>query len=124
MPPPPLPAVPDNDPEVLPRPLDPMAEEVEALEPELEPEAVELDDEDDGVAEVLPVVVAVPRRLVAAVNAEDAFEAELVDGELDEVELEGEEDEDEVGALVVVLAEGSRPWSLRLPLKFGVTSDV
>jgi hypothetical protein len=119
LPPPPLPAVPDNDPEVLPRPLDPMAEELEALEPE----AVELDDEEDGVAEVLPVVVVVPRRLVAAVNAEDAFDAELLDGELDEVELEGEEDEDEVGALVV-LAEASRPWSLRLPLKFGVTSDV
>jgi hypothetical protein len=70
-----------------------MADEVGVLEPE----ALELDD----VAGVLPVVAVLPRRLVAAVNADDAFAAELLTGELGEPELEELELEDKAGGLVV-----------------------
>ena len=78
LPPLPLGALLGSESEVLPRPLDPMAVDVELVVDEL--------DEDDGAVtgELLPGV-AVPRRLVAAVNAEDAFGADV---ETDEVELE------------------------------------
>src|SRR5258708_3938006 len=73
--PPPLPL--GSESEVLPRPLDPSAEELDP--PELE----ELDEEDDEdeLDELL-------RRLVAAANAEDAFGAELDELLLEELELE------------------------------------
>lgn len=84
-----------------------MADEVEP--PEFE--ALELDDEEDEADGVLPVVVVLPRRLVAAVNADDAFDAELVTGELEEPELDELELEEEAAdvLLALVLDEESRP---------------
>ena len=93
---------------MLPKPLDPMADDAE---PVLEPEDVELDDEVevepeelDPAPEVLPVGAVLLNRLVAAVNADEAFDAELLTGELPEllfdelVELEAVElaEEEEV----------------------------
>jgi hypothetical protein len=82
-----------------------MAEEVEALELEAL-ELPEEDDEDDELAGVLPVVVVLPRRLVAAVNADDAFAAELLTGELEEPEVDELELEDE--AVVAVVGDNAR----------------
>jgi hypothetical protein len=102
LPPPPL--VLGSALEVLPRPLDPMADEVEPVEFE----APELDDEEDEVEGVLPVVVVLPSRLVAAVNADDAFDAGLLTGEPEELELELEDEAVDV-LLALEVDEESRP---------------
>jgi hypothetical protein len=108
---PPLPL--GSESEVLPRPLDPSAEELDP--PELE----ELDEEDDEdeLDELL-------RRLVAAANADDAFGAEL--DELLPEELEPEELDEELldGAGVLTAFEESRPKPLRLPIRRGVMSEA
>ena len=101
------------------------------MEPlEFEPLEFEEEVEDDEVEGVLPVLVVLPKRLVAAVNAEDAFDVEPPADEL--VELDGldveDEAEDEAEAVVPEPEPepdpGSRPRSPRLPLKLGVTSDA
>jgi len=116
---------------VLPSPL-PIADEPPEP-PELEPpEALEFDD--DGEEEgALPVRVVVPKRLVAAVNAEDEFELEPAD-ELEPVELEADEEEpdapepEEVGVVLPLLLAPppppSRPRSLWLPRRLGVTREA
>lgn len=116
-PPPPVPLGRASD--VLPRPLGPIAEEVEA------PEPAEFDGEPEDVAGVLPPVAPPPRRLVAALNAADAFGADVerVAVELEELELEEEEGEDVVLA-VPELGVEPRPRSARLPRKRGVRSDT
>jgi hypothetical protein len=72
----------------------------------------------------LPRVLPPPKRLVAAVNAEDAFGAVVA---TDEFELEPdelvEEDEFEFAELGVE-EELSRPRPLRLPMSRGVISDT
>ena len=98
-----------------------MADEAEPPEA-LEFVPPEFDGEDEPVG-ALPVLVVLPRRLVAAVNAEDAlelFDEEPEDAELEELEPE---DDDAVEPLLP-LEEESRPRSPRLPLKFGVTSEA
>jgi len=83
--------------EVLPKPLGPIAADVEPL-------VVDVDGERVVTGEPVEELV-LPRRLVAAVNAEDAFGADV---ETDEVELELDEDAAEV-EVVAVVAERSRP---------------
>jgi hypothetical protein len=101
---------------VLPRPLDPIAVEVDVPEPE------ELNPEEDAVG-VLPPGVLPPKRLVAALNAAEAFGADVErDGvEAEELELE----EGDAAALVeLVVGDVPRPRSSRLPRKRGVISDA
>ena len=69
---------------MLPRPLDPSAEELDP--PELEEFDEEVDDDELELDEL-------PTRLVAAVKAEDAFGAELDELLLAELELAELEDE-------------------------------
>ena len=71
--------------EVLPRPEEPMAEE--ELEPLEDPELVDDVDDEEELDATLPVVVVVPRRLVAAVNADDALD-DVVDEPEELVELD------------------------------------
>jgi hypothetical protein len=111
---PPPPLVLGSESEVLPRPLDPSADELELDELD------ELDEEDDEdeLEELL-------KRLVAAVNAEEAFGAELDDPVLDELELEELEEELLDGVEVAGEPdEESRPIPLRLPARFGVMSEA
>jgi len=104
---------------VLPRPLDPSAEELDPPEPE------ELDEEDDEGALELDEL---PTRLVAEVNAEDAFGAELDElllAELALAELEDELEEEPLDGLALLTAlEESRPKPLRLPIRRGVMSEA
>ena len=104
--PPPVP--PGSESDVLPRPLDPNADEVDV-------ELDELDEDEELEPEELP------KRLVAAVNAEVAFGAEVETLPLDELEELDEEllEEDETTEL-----EESRPASLRLPVKRGVMREA
>src|SRR5579862_3350083 len=101
--PPPVP--PGSESDVLPRPLDPNADEVDV---ELE----ELDEDDELEPEE-------PSRLVAAVKAEVAFGAEVETLPLDELDELDEEllEDDETTEL-----DESRPASLRLPVRRGVMS--
>jgi 2-phospho-L-lactate guanylyltransferase (CobY/MobA/RfbA family) len=96
---------------VLPKPDGPIADDV------LDDGTVEDVDEELGV-----LVDEPPRRLVAAVNAADAFGAELVAVVVvpEELELAAEED---VEAVVDDVDE-SRPRSARLPRSRGVISDA
>jgi hypothetical protein len=96
-----------------------MADEVEALEADAVEEVVE-----DDVAEVPLVPLDVfPNRLVAEVNADEAFGAELVPA--DELDVDALEAVDEAVLLAAVeLVDESRPYPLRLPLKLGVMRDT
>jgi hypothetical protein len=110
---PPPPLVLGSESEVLPRPLDPSAEELELDELD------ELDEEDDEdeLEELL-------NRLVAAVNAEEALGAELVEGLLEELELAELDEEPLDGVELPPEPEESRPKPLRLPARFGVMSEA
>lgn len=102
---------------MLPRPVGPMAEEEEV---DAEPE---LDEEEEDAT--LPRKVLSPSRPVAALNADEALGAELDEADEDAVEPAAElldaVLEDELPAPEV---DKSRPWSDRLPLRRGVTSDA
>src|SRR5260370_6170199 len=119
--PPPLspPLVLGSESEVLPRPLDPSAEELDPPEPE------ELDEAADEGALQLDEL---PTRLVAEGNAEDAFAAELDEvllAELALAELEDELEEEPLDGLALLTAlEESRPKPLRLPIRRGVMSEA
>jgi hypothetical protein len=79
---------------------------------ELEPpeaEELELDEEEGEEEDVLPVAVVLPRRLVAAVNADEAFAAELLAGVLEELEADELEVDDEDEDVLLALDEESRP---------------
>jgi hypothetical protein len=110
---------------VLPKP-DPMADEDVEL-PEL-PEPAELPEfepelDDDGGALLDPP----PNLLVAALNAVDAFGADLeLDVEaLDELDVDEEEPPDVADPAVgPVPDEGSRPLPLRFPTRRGVTRET
>jgi hypothetical protein len=110
-PPPPPPLVPGSASEVLPKPLDPSAEELELDE---------LEEDDDGVLELEEL----PKRLVAAANAEEALGAELDEGLLEELELEALDAEPLDGVELPPELEESRPKPLRLPARFGVMSEA
>ena len=107
--------MPVSDSAVLPRPLDPSAEE---LDPPLDPDELDEEDEDE-----LPLDEP-PNRLVAAVNRADAFGAELDELLLEEPELDELEEEPLGGAEVLTAPEESRPRSPRLPIRRGVMSDA
>jgi hypothetical protein len=113
-PPPPPPLVPGSESAVLPRPLDPSADELELGELDEE------EDDDEGELELEEP----PKRLVAAVNAEEALGAELDEDLLEELEFE-ELDEELLGGVELPLEpEESRPIPLRLPARFGVMSEA
>jgi hypothetical protein len=113
------PVVPASEAAVLPRP-EPIAEEVEPLEAD----AAEEDVEDDGAEVLLEPLDVFPNRLVAALNAEEAFGAEVLEGAA-EVDVDDVEAADEVVVLEAVeVDDESRPYPLRLPLKFGVMRDT
>jgi hypothetical protein len=113
VPPPPL--VLGSESEVLPRPLDPSAEE-------LEPDELDEDEDEEDELELDELL----RRLVAAVNAEVAFGAELVEELVEELVLEELEEEvlDGVELVLVLEPEESRPTPVRLPIKRGVMSEA
>ena len=107
-----------------------MADDVEAPEPDAleeldapeEDVELEADVLEDDVAEV-PLDVF-PNLLVAALNADDAFGAEVLEraAEFDVDELDAP---DEAVLLPAVELEvESRPYPLRLPLKLGVMRDT
>lgn len=105
---------------MLPSPVDPIADElpplpapVDELVDEL---VVELEPEVTGE---LPRVVTEPKRLVAAVKADEAFGAEVA---TEELELFEELDAEELELALDAEVERSRPWSLRLPTRRGVIS--
>jgi hypothetical protein len=112
-PPPPPPLVPGSESEVLPRPLDPSADELELDE---------LDEEDDDGDEL--ELEEPLKRLVAAVNAEEALGAELDEDLLEELELEELDEELLDGVELPLEPEESRPKPLRLPARFGVMSEA
>jgi hypothetical protein len=111
---PPPPLVLGSESDVLPRPLDPRAEELELDEPD--------EDEDEDELELDELL----RRLVAAVNAEVAFGAELDDEPVDEPVLEELELEllDGLELLPPLEPEESRPTPVRLPMRRGVMSEA
>ena len=111
---PPPPLVPGSESEVLPRPLDPSADELEL-------ELDELDEEDDEDELELEEPL---KRLVAAVNAEEALGAELDEDWLEELELEELDEELLDGVELPTEPEESRPKPLRLPARFGVMSEA
>lgn len=88
---PPAPTALGRESEVLPRPDGPMAVEVEAVE------AVDVDEEELAV-----VVDELLRRLVAAVNAAEAFGAELVPVEVELEKLDVDEVDEAAAAVVEV----------------------
>lgn len=110
---PPPPLVLGSESEVLPRPLDPSVEELELDE---------LDEEEDEDELELDELL---RRLVAAVNAEVAFGAELDEEGVDDPELDELEEELLEGLELPVLElEESRPSPVRLPMRRGVMSEA
>jgi hypothetical protein len=116
LPPAPLPPlVLGSESEVLPRPLDPRADELEL-------ELDELDEEDDDEDEL--ELEEPLKRLVAAVNAEEALGAELDEDWLAELELEELDEEPLEGVELTLELEESRPKPLRLPMRFGVMSEA
>jgi len=105
----PPPLVPGSESDVLPKPLEPNAEEVDV-------ELDELDEEDELELDELL------KRLVAAVKADVAFGAELDPLLLDE--LEELEELLLLEELETTELDESRPASLRLPVSRGVMSDA
>jgi hypothetical protein len=97
---------------VLPRPLDPIAAELELDE-------LDEEEEEDDELELDELL----RRLVAAVKAEVAFGAELDEELVDELELD-ELDEELLDGVEVLEPEESRPTPVRLPMRRGVMSDA
>lgn len=94
-----------------------MADEVEPLEPDALEELAALEDL-DAPADALEF----PNRLVAELNAAEAFGVDVDRADELDVEVEAV---DEVLLLVAVELEAeSRPYPLRLPLKFGVIRET